>query len=152
MARELRGRAGSGELGPRPRQHAGNQSRSDRGHRRIRGSQSRGSARDRVGTKRKWRRRIIGGGTPEQVPANYVAASPIDHVSPGDPPMFLVQGRQDPLIPESQSVQMEEALESAGVTTRLVRVNGGHDLDFPEHYANLIHQILEFLNATWKDG
>jgi acetyl esterase/lipase len=92
------------------------------------------------------------GGTPEQVPANYVAASPIDHVSPGDPPMFLVQGRQDPLIPESQSVQMEQALESAGVTTRLVRVNGGHDLDFPEHYANLIHQILEFLDATWKDG
>jgi acetyl esterase/lipase len=92
------------------------------------------------------------GGTPEQVPANYMAASPIDHVSAGDPPMFLVQGRQDPLIPASQSVQMAEALESAGVSTRLTLVNGGHDLDFPAHYPNLIHQILEFLDATWKDG
>ncbi len=46
------------------------------------------------------------GGTPEQVPANYAAASPIDHVSAGDPPMFLVQGRQDPLIPFTQSIQM----------------------------------------------
>ena len=42
------------------------------------------------------------------MPANYTAASPIDHVSAGDPPMFLVQGRQDPLIPASQSVQMCE--------------------------------------------
>jgi acetyl esterase/lipase len=91
------------------------------------------------------------GGTPEQVPANYTAASPIDHVSAGDPPMFLVQGRQDPLIPASQSVQMAKALESAGVNSRLTLVNGGHDLDFPVHYPKLIHQILEFLDATWKD-
>ena len=91
------------------------------------------------------------GGTPEQVPGNYSAASPIDHVSAGDPPMFLVQGRQDPLIPASQSIQMANALESAGVSYRLTLVNGGHDLDFPAHYSNLIHQILEFLDATWKD-
>jgi acetyl esterase/lipase len=91
------------------------------------------------------------GGTPEQVPANYAAASPIDHVSAGDPPMFLVQGRQDPLIPASQSVKLAWALESAGVSTRLALVNGGHDLNFPAHYPKLIHQILEFLDATWKD-
>jgi acetyl esterase/lipase len=91
------------------------------------------------------------GGTPEQMPANYTAASPIDHVSAGDPPMFFVQGRQDPLIPASQSVQMVKALESVGVSARLAFVNGGHDLDFPAHYSNLIHQILEFLDATWKD-
>ena len=92
------------------------------------------------------------GGTPEHVPANYTAASPIDLVSAGDPPMFLVQGRQDPLIPASQSVQMAAALNSAGVPNRLVLVNGGHDLDFPVHYGNLAEQILEFLSATWKDG
>jgi acetyl esterase/lipase len=91
------------------------------------------------------------GGTPEQVPANYLAASPIDHVSADDPPIFLVQGRQDPLIPVSQSIQMEAALNSAGVRNRLVLVNGGHDLDFPTHYSKLIFQILEFLDATWKD-
>jgi acetyl esterase/lipase len=99
-----------------------------------------------------WAARQFLGGTAEQVPANYVAASPIDHVSAGDPPMFLVQGRQDPLIPVSQSVQMATALDSVGVRNQLVLVNGGHDLDFPVHYPNLIHQILEFLDATWKDG
>jgi acetyl esterase/lipase len=91
------------------------------------------------------------GGTPEQVPSGYEAASPIDHVSAGDPPMFLVQGRQDPLIPYSQSVEMAAALSAAGVPNHLVLVNGGHDLDFPAHYANLTGQILEFLDATWKD-
>ena len=46
------------------------------------------------------------GGSPQQVPANYIAASPIDHVSPGDPPMLLVHGLQDPLIPVSQSREL----------------------------------------------
>jgi acetyl esterase/lipase len=91
------------------------------------------------------------GGTPEQIPAKYIAASPIDHVLAGDPPMFLVQGREDPLIPYTQSVEMAAALTAAGVRNRLVMVTGGHDLDFPRHYQNLIRQILVFLDATWKD-
>jgi len=91
------------------------------------------------------------GGSPEQVPAEYVAASPIDHVSRQDPPMFLVHGLEDPLIPVSQSQQMAAALAAAGVRHRLVLVNDGHDLDFPAHYSELIPQILEFLDTTWKD-
>jgi acetyl esterase/lipase len=91
------------------------------------------------------------GGTPQQVPASYVAASPLAQVSPGTPPTFLVQGREDPLIPVSQSAEMAAALTAAGVPNQFVRVNGGHDLDFPEHYAKLIPQILEFLDVTWKD-
>jgi acetyl esterase/lipase len=92
------------------------------------------------------------GGSPQQVGASYIAASPLDHVSPGDPPMFLVHGRQDSLVPPSQSRAMATALSAAGVRNRLVLVSGGHDLDFPAHYANLIPKILEFLDATWKDG
>ena len=91
------------------------------------------------------------GGSPEQVPANYVAASPIDHVSAGDPPMLLIHGRQDPLIPVSQSEEMQAALTAAGVRNDLLLVNGGHGLDFPAHYSNLVPDVLEFLSATWKD-
>jgi acetyl esterase/lipase len=91
------------------------------------------------------------GGSPEQVPANYTAASPIDHVSPSAPPMFLVQGLQDPLIPATQSEQMAAALVAVGVRNQLVLVPGGHNLDFPAHYSNLIPEILEFLGTTWKD-
>jgi len=88
------------------------------------------------------------GGSPQQVPANFVAASPIDHVSPGDPPMFLVHGLEDPLIPVIQSQELATALQSAGVPNRLALVPGGHDLDFPAHYSKLIPLILEFLDAT----
>jgi acetyl esterase/lipase len=91
------------------------------------------------------------GGSPDQVPANYIAASPIDHVSPGDPPMLLIHGRQDPLIPLSQSKEMRTALTAAGVRNELLVVNGGHGLDFPAHYSNLVPDVLEFLSATWKD-
>jgi len=91
------------------------------------------------------------GGTPQQVAANFVAASPIDHVFPGDPPMFLVHGLEDPLIPVSQSREMATALNAAGVSCRLVLVPGGHDLNFPGHYSKLIPKILEFLDTTWKD-
>jgi acetyl esterase/lipase len=91
------------------------------------------------------------GGSPQQVPANYAAASPLDQVSAGDPPMFLVHGRQDSIIPVNQSRDLAAALSAAGVRNQLVVVNGGHDLDFPAHYSKLIPQILEFLVTTWKD-
>jgi acetyl esterase/lipase len=102
-----------------------------------------------------WARRAVAqflGGTPRQVPANYIAASPIDHVSQGDPPMLLVHGEQDPMVPVSQSRAMASALSAAGVRNQLILVPGGHALDFPGHYAELIPQILEFLSSTWKDG
>jgi acetyl esterase/lipase len=92
------------------------------------------------------------GGSPEEVPARYIAASPIDRVSPGDPPMLLIDGRQDPLVPVSQSEQMQAALTAAGVRNELILVDGEHDLDFPPHYSNLIPDVLEFLDTTWKDS
>jgi acetyl esterase/lipase len=92
------------------------------------------------------------GGPPKKVLGNYVAASPIDHVSASDPPMLLVQGLQDPLIPVSQARQMAAALTAAGVTNRLILVNGGHALAFPDHYAYLVPRVLEFLTETWKNS
>jgi acetyl esterase/lipase len=91
------------------------------------------------------------GGPPRQVPAEYAAASPIDHVAPGDPPMLLVHGLEDPLVPVGQSRAMAAALASAGVAHQLLLVPGGHALDFPVHYANLTRHLLEFLNTTWND-
>jgi acetyl esterase/lipase len=92
------------------------------------------------------------GGSPQQVPGNYIAASPLDQISPGDPPVLLIHGRQDPLIPVSQSEQMQAALTAAGVQNELILVNGGHELDFPPHYPGVIPDVLDFLNTTWKNS
>lgn len=93
------------------------------------------------------------GGTPQQVPLEFAAASPIDHVAPGDPPMFLVHGREDPLVPVDQSRMMAAALRANGVPVQLDLVHGGHNLDFPvgPGQRNLIRPLLEFLRATWND-
>ncbi len=93
------------------------------------------------------------GGPPAAVPGSYAAASPVDQVSPGDPPTFLVHGANDPLVPVSQSEELAAALTSAGVPNQLVVIPGaGHDLDFPiKTPRNLVFQILEFLDTTWND-
>jgi acetyl esterase/lipase len=93
------------------------------------------------------------GGPPAAVPGSYAAASPVDQVSPGDPPTFLVHGANDPLVPVSQSEELAAALRDAGVPNHLVVIHGaGHDLDFPiKTPRNLVFQILEFLDTTWND-
>jgi acetyl esterase/lipase len=91
------------------------------------------------------------GGTPQQVPANYTAASPTDQVAPGDPPMLIIQGLQDPLIPVSQSEDLANALTAAGVRNQLIFEPGGHLIDFPSMYSDLIPPILSFLQTTWAN-
>jgi acetyl esterase/lipase len=93
------------------------------------------------------------GGTPSAVPASYAAASPVDQVAPNDPPVFLVHGANDPLVPVSQSAELAAALTNVGVRNQLdILPGGGHNLDFPNRTPpNLVSQILEFLSTTWKD-
>jgi acetyl esterase/lipase len=63
--------------------------------------------------------------------AAYAAASPITHVGTGSPPVLLLHGDADTLVPMAQSVAMQAALEAAEIPVRLVRIPGGvHGADF----------------------
>ena len=54
-------------------------------------------------------------------------ASPITHVTPGDPPFFLIHGDADDVVPIAQSEAMAEALRVVGVPVKYRRVPGsGH--------------------------
>lgn len=64
------------------------------------------------------------GATPAQAPALYAAASPVAHVSPGDPPFLIVQGSADTVVTPSQSRELSARLTWAGVWNRLVIVPG----------------------------
>jgi acetyl esterase/lipase len=92
------------------------------------------------------------GGQPTAVPQLYAAASPVDHVSPDSAPTLLIHGGNDPLVPVEQSIELADALTNAGVRNQLIVLPGaGHDLNFPINTPrNLVFQILEFLDATWK--
>ena len=56
------------------------------------------------------------GSDPERYTANSQIASPIKHVVPGLPPVFLCAGQRDGLF--SQSVAFAEVLDSAGTPYR----------------------------------
>jgi acetyl esterase/lipase len=51
--------------------------------------------------------------------------SPLTYVRSGLPPILIVQGNADPVVPYSESVRLHEALHQAGVPNELVTAPGG---------------------------
>jgi acetyl esterase/lipase len=81
---------------------------------------------------------FLGMRPPRNVPKNapearlYWEASPVNHVTPDDPPFLLLHGDADRTVPFQQSEIMEAALRKAGVPVKLIRVpGGGHGSAFP---------------------
>jgi acetyl esterase/lipase len=90
------------------------------------------------------------GGAPGQVPGRYEAASPLRRVRPGAPPVLILHGDDDILVPPAQSQALAEALERAGVPHRLVIVAGArHGFGLEAAGRDLVPEILRFLDDTW---
>jgi acetyl esterase/lipase len=69
------------------------------------------------------------GGTYSEMSQVYWLASPLYHVSADDPPLLLVHGELDPVVPHSQSVVIYEAYRDTDLEVTLVTVSGaGHGL------------------------
>jgi acetyl esterase/lipase len=98
-------------------------------------------------------RTFLGGSSAEFVrKAND--ASPLNHVSPDDPPMLLLHGSDDLWVPPEQSNLMAEALGRAGVANRLILVDGarhGFETLFePPLPRDLLPEILAFVESVWN--
>lgn len=65
------------------------------------------------------------GGTPASVPDRYRVADPSELV-PASCPVVLIHGRDDDVVPLSQSRRYEAAAHSAHAQARLIVVDGGH--------------------------
>ncbi len=63
--------------------------------------------------------RLIGGPLPEFREAAQ-RASPLEHVSPDDPPTLIVHGARDTIIPSDQAVRLDRSLTAAGIDSTLV--------------------------------
>ena len=95
------------------------------------------------------------GGTPSQVPGRYEAASPIDHVAPGDPPMLIFQGTADRAVPFDTTVRFDQALEQNGVPHMLELFPGathGFRLHLDAKRIDLRPTVLSFLNQSLNSG
>lgn len=74
------------------------------------------------------------------------SVSPVSYVSPNSPPVFIVHGDSDPIVPYQQSVDLHNKLVDAGVETEFMTVKGGlHGKFEPEDKSRLSHAIIDFL-------
>jgi acetyl esterase/lipase len=90
------------------------------------------------------------GGSSVQVPGRYVAASPLDHVSPDDPPTYLIQGTADKVVIPESTIAFDQALKDAGVMEQLTFLNGiPHGFRFHVGARDLGAEVRAFLDRVW---
>lgn len=93
--------------------------------------------------------RLIGG-RPEAVPELARLASPVQHVGPGDPPLFMLHGDQDPQVPINQSHELQGAYQRAGLPVTFYVVHGAEH-GGPEFFEpEPLKQAIAFLQKTLK--
>ncbi|BBH67513.1 hypothetical protein ACTI_41980 [Actinoplanes sp. OR16] len=87
--------------------------------------------------------RLVGGPV-QDLPKESAAASPVTYVSDAAPPILLVHGDEDRIVPVGQSIELHQRLSDAGARVQLRIVNGadhcliGADPE-PEVAASIAH-------------
>jgi acetyl esterase/lipase len=95
--------------------------------------------------------RLLGGSLSNQLDMAR-AASPITYVSSGNPPVLILHGNKDDLVPYSQSQRLHSQLDQIGVSNVFVTVPGaGHDgpmFETPE----IQEKVIAFLREAARRG
>ncbi|OQP57576.1 alpha/beta hydrolase [Niastella populi] len=74
------------------------------------------------------------------------SVSPVSFVNKNNPPVFIVHGDADPVVPYQQSVDLHKKLQEAGVKTQFVTIPGGQHGKFPaDKNSELNKSIISFL-------
>jgi acetyl esterase/lipase len=90
---------------------------------------------------------LLVGGPIQDHPDKVARANPITYISDDDPPFLIMHGDKDPLVPLHQSQLLHEALQKAGVPSRLHVVQGaGHGLGGPD----VMRMVCEFFESRLK--
>jgi len=72
-------------------------------------------------------------------------ASPLFLVDAKSAPFLIVHGKKDPIVPVDHSERLDAALRKAGVESKLVLHEGGHNLDGPLTVYILADELAKFL-------
>lgn len=84
----------------------------------------------------------------ESTPEDYRRASPIYFASADDPPVLLVHGQYDIIVPVEQSVRMAAALQASGVPVERRELPRGHVRTTTGFNAEQVALIVSFLRRT----
>jgi acetyl esterase/lipase len=88
------------------------------------------------------------GAPPSLVPELARAASPLAHVHAGAPPVLLLHGDSDTLVPPDQSIRFARALQDAGGTVSLVLVPGAsHFWDGADDVPGIVARSADFAHS-----
>jgi acetyl esterase/lipase len=80
------------------------------------------------------------------------SASPVRLVTPAAPPVLILHGTDDALVPLSQSLSLADALKRSGVPHRLLVIEGArHGFGLKAGSRDLTPDLLAFLGSAWKD-
>jgi acetyl esterase/lipase len=88
-------------------------------------------------------------------PALAAAANPVHYVTRGDPPMLILHGQADELVPHGQSVLLFEALEDRCLNATFHSIPGvGHSTSFvfdtSQASEQTVHQTTRCRTKSWQ--
>ncbi len=85
-------------------------------------------------------------GTNVSNPEFVASVSPITYIKKSSPPVLIVHGDADPIVPYSQSVELQKKFEEAGVYNEFITVEGGGHGNFSqEKKVEIAKKIFVFL-------
>jgi acetyl esterase/lipase len=94
------------------------------------------------------REALLLGAPAESVPDLARQASPVTHASAAAPPVLLMHGAADDLVPPAQSIRLAEALRAAGAPVELVLVPGAtHMWRDAGDVGAIVRRSVEFLRS-----
>jgi acetyl esterase/lipase len=90
------------------------------------------------------------GGTPEDKPENFRAASPVTYVDKGDAPILMFMGTKDRLVPYNQAYELADAMTQAGLGGRIELILGADHGWGGAELARTVATSLAFFNERLK--
>ena len=89
---------------------------------------------------------FLGGRTFDQAPEVYRQASPLSHLTPDDPPVFIIHGTIDDTVPIAQADLLANRLQELEIPFRYDRLEGWpHALDIAKVTNDRVRKaMLEF--------
>ncbi|QSG09564.1 S9 family peptidase [Halapricum desulfuricans] len=93
----------------------------------------------------------LAGGTPEEVPELYEERSPIAHVDDINVPLLVVQGANDPRVPQSEAEQLISSLEERDIPHEyLLFEDEGHGVVKTENTAEYLNRTVSLFETAFE--